>query len=292
MKPLKQILLNLFLILGLLILSGLMIVPNLNENQTLYISSTLAQVTATLFGLVITAYVFLEGKLTKDAENDESLIDVNFELKKTYRKILLLGGILTGFALLFCIVNIMIGDYSIFINDDSERFNWVTLFLNGSILFSVASIVNSLFFTYKATDPNRIKNASKKGIKSITKEKQNNTQKENNDTNYLSQFMIDFNKLENRINSFVEDDSANQNIKQYSNGRSIANKNIYYLRNNAIINDDIFKRIFEMRRYRNFLIHGDTLFVDENTYNFFRKLIDETENILNSYENKKRMSDN
>ena len=62
------------LILFLLAVAGIGFIHSLSENQTLYFSSTLAQVSATLFGLTITAYAFIEGKLSKDAEKDDSFV--------------------------------------------------------------------------------------------------------------------------------------------------------------------------------------------------------------------------
>ena len=255
------------LILFLIIISAIGLIPFLSENQTLYFSSTLAQVSATLYGLVITAYVFLEGKLTKDAEIDDTLLDIVAELKTTYRQILLSGGIITGIALLLCVINIIVGDYSEITTQDVYN-KLLRLVLNCSFTFSIASIVCSLYFTYQATDPNRIKKASKKGIKEnkySTKILRLETQK-----NHLADFMIDYNHFEQIINTFVNE------RKKTSTERPILNKNIYFLRNNAIISNDLFLRLQEMRQFRNFLVHGDDMFVDESTLKILRDLIEET----------------
>ena len=56
------------LIRFILLIIALLLKPiQLNETQIMYLSSTLAQVCAALFGLTITGYIFLEDKLTKIA---------------------------------------------------------------------------------------------------------------------------------------------------------------------------------------------------------------------------------
>ena len=100
----KKIFRHIFLAIIIVLLSIVALfnfVTSLNENQILYLSSTLAQVSATLFGLSITGYVFLEDKLTKDAEKDDTLIDVIEKLKDTFRYILFSGGIITALLCFF-----------------------------------------------------------------------------------------------------------------------------------------------------------------------------------------------
>ena len=81
----------------------------LNANQLLYASSTLSQVVATLFGLSVTGYIFLDEKLKNDMEADQSLIDIVGELKNKYKSKIILTGILTFSGIFLCIINICFG---------------------------------------------------------------------------------------------------------------------------------------------------------------------------------------
>lgn len=273
-KKSSHIIIAVILIIVLIVLSALGLVPLLNENQTLYFSSTLAQVSATLFGLIIASYTFLEGKLTKDAENDDTLTDIVKELKTTYSHILWFSGLLTGIALLLCVGNIIVGDYSK-LTIDSPLQKLLRLLLNGSLFFSIASIGCSILFTYKATNPNRIKLANEKAIKGNSYS--NTSSNKNKEQNYFTEFLAKYNSFEKKLNSFVDD-------RKGGIDRPILNKNIYYLRNIGIIDDSLFKKLQEMRKFRNYLVHGDNMYVDKNTFDVLVDLISITVNAINNYE--------
>ena len=81
----------------------------LNENQLLYVSSTLSQIVATLFGLSVTGYIFLDEKLKNDIESDQSLIDIVRDLKNKYKSKIILTGVLTFSGIFLCIINICLG---------------------------------------------------------------------------------------------------------------------------------------------------------------------------------------
>lgn len=262
------------LIILLFLFSSVGIIPYLNENQTLYFSSTLAQVSATLFGLTITAYTFLQGKLSKDAENDDSFTDIAKELLTSYRHILLVGCLLTGIALFLCISNILVGDFSKF-TTDGITYRFLGLLLNSSFTFSVASIICSIYFTYKATDPKRVEKANKR----IVKENRyvSETYSAENEKNYLADFIINYNILEQHINTFVCD------RKNIANKCPILSKSISYLKNTDVIEEQLFVRLQEMRQFRNSLVHGVKPFVSESTFSILNQLIEETSKVLSEY---------
>ena len=102
----------------------------LNENRVLYISSTLSQVVATLFGLSITGYIFLDGKLKNDVEEDESLIDIVGDLKAKYKLKILFTGSLTCVSIFLCIINMCLSTnifISIFVFDNSLVFTFFSI---------------------------------------------------------------------------------------------------------------------------------------------------------------------
>ena len=125
----------------------------LNENRVLYISSTLSQVVATLFGLSITGYVFLDGKLKNDVEEDESLIDIVGDLKAKYKSKILSTGILTCLGIFLCIINMCL-----------SANNFITIFVfNNSLVITFFSIVKIILFVKKIIDPKKIQKESSSG---------------------------------------------------------------------------------------------------------------------------------
>ena len=268
----KKILLIVLFVGTILLLLGISLflyIPALNENQTLYLSSTLSQVAATLFGLSITGYIFLEDKLSKDVEKDETLTDVIDNLKFSYRHILLFGSAVTGLSILLCVLNIL------FARDETSN-AFLQYIINCSIVFSLVSIASTLRFVYKATDPQQIKKASKKAIKESKFSSTDETEKSNN---HLQEFMLLYNQLERSIGLFIE-----KHFDTHSNYRQPLYKNLYFLMTSGIINDNQFQMLQEIRKYRNYLVHGDTMFVDEQTFNILKELYQSLEDSFNGYE--------
>ena len=248
-KILRYVVLTVFIIL-LFGISLFNFLKPLNENQILYLSSTLAQVAATLFGLSITGYIFLEDKLTKDSEKDDTLIDVIEKLKDSFRHILLSGGIITGIALFFCVFNILMAAKDI--NSNSYLVQY--FFIRCSITFSAASIFSTFRFVYKTIDPKKLKKISQQGIKDT---KFGKVAKEKKNKNYLQEFLQAYNQLDRDVNNYIED------LFGGNYDRKTAYRNFYFLKLNGIINDDQFQMLQEIRKFRNYTVHGDTMFVDK-----------------------------
>ena len=271
-KILRYAILTVFIIL-LFVIALFSFVTPLNENQILYLSSTLAQVAATLFGLSITGYIFLEDKLTKDSEKDETLIDVIEKLKDTFRHILLTGGIITGIALLFCVFNILMAANDIDSNSHLVQY----YFIRCSIIFSAASIFSTFRFVYKTIDPKKLKKISQQGVKDT---KFGKVAKENKNKNYLQEFLQEYNQLNRDVDAYIET-LLGENYE-----RKTAYKNFYFLKLHEIINDDQFQMLQKIRKFRNYTVHGDTMFVDKPTMDAMNKLSKEIHNALEAHSKK------
>ncbi len=270
-KSTLRLIYSCLVLIFIIILACFTVVPFLSENQTLYLSSTLAQVCATLFGLTIAAYTFLEGKLTEDVKVNATLLDSVNELKSSYKYILSFDALITGLALLLCIVNIIVGDYSKHIT--SKFYGFV---LNNSFVFSFFSITCSLYFTYKAIDPNRIKKASQNGLKN-SKFTLNTNNKETG-KNCAIDFLTNYNNFEHILYSFVRD-------KKPDIESPMLQESLHFLRNSGVINNELFTQLCEIKKFRNLLIHSDDMFVNESTFNILKELMKETEKALTNYKN-------
>ena len=190
----------------------------LNENQLLYVSSTLSQIVATLFGLSVTGYIFLDEKLKNDIESDQSLIDIVRDLKNKYKSKIILTGVLTFSGIFLCIINICLGVNSflasIFLNN---------LILNNSIFISLLSIAKIILFIIQIIDPEKIQKESNIGKKHLVEELEANPDSSfeqiNNTKVSLEAFLTTYNDIESKISKIVSPakiDAVNSKYNNYT----------------------------------------------------------------------------
>jgi len=251
----KHIPIIIIFVVFLIILANFFTLPSTNENQTLYLSSTLAQVSATLFGLTVAGYTFLEGKLEDDIKKDETLSDIVAELKQDYRQILLLCSTITGLALVFCTINIFIGDTG---STDISIQTLCKKVINCSVLFSGMSILCTMVFIYKVTDPKRIKKISKKAFRKNAMNSNNKT--DNN--NYLYDFLKVYNKMEQDLIALAK----LTQIYFDSIEKQPTYKIITALEKAGLISSELRDEIQNCRKYRNYLVHGEELVVSKAAF--------------------------
>lgn len=251
----KHIPIIIIFVVFLIILANFFTLPSTNENQTLYLSSTLAQVSATLFGLTVAGYTFLEGKLEDDIKKDETLSDIVAELKQNYRQILLLSSTITGLALVFCTINIFIGDTG---SADISIQTLCKKVINCSVLFSGMSILCTIFFIYKVTDPKRIKKISKKALR---KNNMNSNNKTDNN-NYLYDFLKVYNKMEQDLIALAKLTQIYVDPIE----KQPTYKIITALEKAGLISSELRDEIQNCRKYRNYLVHGEELVVSKAAF--------------------------
>ncbi|MEZ7743123.1 hypothetical protein O3884_07785 [Gemella sp. 20925_1_85] len=240
----------------------------LNENRVLYISSTLSQVVATLFGLSITGYVFLDGKLKNDVEEDESLIDIVGDLKAKYKSKILSTGILSCLGIFLCIINMCL-----------SANNFITIFVfNNSLVITFFSIVKIILFVKKIIDPQKIQKESSSGkiqlMEKLEEESESISEKNNNDKVSIEDFLITYNNIESKISNLVSS-SVKINGK-YNN----MHQNLKILESGKKIDMKLLEKINILRRYRNYLVHGRDMIVDEKVYYLAKKINEELEKLL------------
>ncbi len=246
----------------------------LNENQLLYASSTLSQVVATLFGLSVTGYIFLDEKLKNDMEADQSLIDIVGELKNKYKSKIILTGILTFSGIFLCIINICFGInnvlFSIFLNN---------FILNNSIFISLLSIFKIILFIIQIIDPEKIQKESNIGKKHLAKNleaKSNiNFNRDSNVKVSLEDFLTTYNDIESKISEIVNSVKIN-NLND-------KNKNIYQnlkiLQSSEKIDMELLNKIDSLRKYRNYLVHGQDMAINAKFYYLAKDIKEELETL-------------
>ena len=223
---------------------------------------------ATLFGLSITGYVFLDGKLKNDVEEDESLIDIVGDLKAKYKSKILSTGILTCLGIFLCIINMCL-----------SANNFITIFVfNNSLVITFFSIVKIILFVKKIIDPKKIQKESSSGkiqlMEKLEEESESISEKNNNDKVSIEDFLITYNNIESKISNLVSS-SVRINGK-YNN----MHHNLKILESGKKIDIKLLEKINILRRYRNYLVHGRDMIVDEKVYYLAKKINEELEKLL------------
>lgn len=120
----------------------------LDENQWLYTSSTIAQVVATVMGLLLAGYQYYEDQFSRKIEQDETLKESIEETKKNFHsKLSFLTPIILCDVLL-CIISIISWHTNGFILRSLSNFCF-----NNSILLFIFSLLLVVSFVSITTEP-------------------------------------------------------------------------------------------------------------------------------------------
>ena len=136
----------------------------LDENQWLYISSTVAQVLATIMGLLLAGYQFYEERIFRKIEQDDTLTESIEATKKIFHKKLFILTPIVLATILLCIVSMILW------STDNAHMQLIGNFcFNNSILMLASSLVLMRQFVLDVTDPEAIKRISDMKRMSIEK---------------------------------------------------------------------------------------------------------------------------
>ncbi len=215
----------------------------LNENQLLYLFSSMGQIIGGVFGLTLTAYVFFADKFKESTKEDDTYYDATTALLNRYFRILIAIAVSCGMTILSCVVGII------------TLHNLTTtypLIINESVFLFIISLISILAFGAMLLDPAKLD-------KEITNMK--NKAKEFYKTANLSvpgdfmDFLKSYNLLENIIFEFASECMKRQSNYHYGYKPQII-QSLKVLGHNEIINGSLQNEINELRMYRNALVHG------------------------------------
>lgn len=164
----------------------------LNENQLLYLFSTIAQVTGGIFGLTLTAYVFFVDKFKESSRDDSTYYDATSALLKRYFYILILIAFICGITIFFSIAGII----------TLHNLNVIYSFIiNESVLFFLIGIIVTLTFGVMLLDPEKLE----KEITVLQKRAEEYYHNTSSDANGdFRDFLKTYNKLEHLIIQFSD----------------------------------------------------------------------------------------
>ena len=215
----------------------------LNENQLLYLFSSMAQVIGGIFGLTLTAYVFFVDKFKESAKEDDTYYDATASLLNRYFYSLIIIAFTCGVTVFLCIVGIII------------MHHWTIIFpfiVNESVFLFLIGVVSILIFGTMLLDPGKLD----KEIVKLKNQAELFYRPSGSTLNGdFKAFLKTYNMLEQVIIDFAQaregrDSTASSKYKpKIIQALSILN-------GNEIINGALLKELNELRMYRNALVHG------------------------------------
>jgi len=246
----------------------------LNENQILYLSSTGAQVIASLLGLTITGYSFLEPRLEDEVQADQTLVDTIKSLKISFRKHLFEVGVISLATLTLCVINIILGTNIIFFCKYINNF-----ILNNTVILFFLSVIEIALFVWTVLDPNRNEIISDKEKRAAETDYKN--QHENNmyePQGDLSEFLNTYIEIENilkKISNKMFSQGAWHNNSDPQK-RSV-HLNLKMLSSIGAIPSPLLSEIDSLRRYRNLVVHSSEVTVTETACKNAKIILNELE---------------
>ncbi len=249
---------------------------NLNENQLLYLFSTMAQVTGGLFGLTLTAYVFFVDKFKETTRGEDILYDATISILDTYFRNLILIGATSGIVIFLCIFGII------------DMHNWkgiYALVINEGVTLFVVLVTEILIFGIMLLDPNKLD----KEVKRLKKEAERYYKSNSTEEGDFREFLKTYNLLERLIINFAEScTSENRNFSYNYKPQIIQSMRV--LLKSEIINYNLAKEIDGLRMYRNALVHGIDFSIVKEVCDRILEIYEALHSAFNVYQEKGRES--
>lgn len=215
----------------------------LNENQILYLLSSMAQIIGGVFGLTLTAYVFFVDKFKDSTQGDDTYYDATRAILKRFFQTLVTVAICSGLTILTCILGIV------------ALHNWTIAYsfvINQGVLLFVISLISILFFGGMLLDPDKLDKEIKRQVAAVTPTKQVSN------VGDFTEFLKYYNLLQETIIAFAGSLVYNKevNILEFRQYKPQIIQSLRVLVITEVINGALREEIDNLRMYRNGLVHG------------------------------------
>lgn len=252
-------------------------VLQLSENQSLYIYSSAAQVIAGIYGLTVAGYAFLRNQQDRQIDKDESLAEIFQRIQMQQHAGVLFITCISGLAIFGSLL-------AIAFREVDTSFIRTAAGNTASALF-VASLVWTAYFVADALRPEKILNASeaiKQEIESSAVAPQPPPDEQDEPKiirSNLERFLISYNAIERHLEEYANHHfymyekqklmsdmvSTLTNIASIQMPRSRWTKAriIKALASQQIIAKSFADELLILVRYRNALVHGRDMIVEE-----------------------------
>lgn len=241
----------------------------LNENQVLYLFSTSAQVIASVYGLTLTGFLFFRNELTREATEDETLVEAIEQLKSRYFVLLVFITILVALTLILS--NLAIS------NEASTHIGFTSVLINvGQSAFAVSFLAITLF-VFDVIAPQRIENASQNLQNELDPTRGRAAQGD------IGDFLRNYNQIESLLNdagqsyqSFTTTSFESRQPRRISNTRLAE-----ILLRSERISASLYQRLRELITLRNAIIHGAEPIVSQELVEVSAQVLRELRGVLN-----------
>ena len=214
----------------------------LNENQLLYMFSSMAQIIGGIFGLTLTAYVFFVDKF-KESAQDETYYDATLSLLRRFFQTLVAISLSCGTTILLCILGII------------TLHNWKSIYpviINESVLLFSLSLISIFYFGIMLLDPKKMDKEIKRQMETLK------TQDAAATTGDFAEFLKYYNLLQNDIISLASRMVYNKevNIFEFRQYKPQILQSMRVLLIKEVVPGTLANEIDDLRVYRNGLVHG------------------------------------
>lgn len=215
----------------------------LNENQLLYLFSSMAQIIGGVFGLTLTAYVFFVDKFKESTQGDDTYYDATLALLRRFFQALITIAISCGLTIILCILGI------------TALHNWTTVYpfiINQCVLLFVISLTSVLTFGGMLLDPDKLDKEVRRQMHDATA---NTVTDKDGD---FTEFLKYYNLLQEVIINFAQSLVYNKevNIFEFRQYKPQIIQSLKVLSIKEVINGALREEIDNLRMYRNGLVHG------------------------------------
>ena len=241
----------------------------LNENQLLYLFSSMAQIIGSVFGLTLTAYVFFVDKFRESAKNDDTYYDATISLLRQFFNTLILIAVICGLTILTCILGII------------SLHNWTTaypLLINESVLLFVLAVASILLFGVMLLDPEKLDKEIKRQAESL-----HGPEKNDRLGDLLQEVVVNF------ASSLVYNTEVSSQFFRDFKPQII--QSLKVLNGKQIINDALSTEINDFRIYRNGLVHGIDFTIPQSTCDRVKEIYNAINKVYEIYKSNPKGTD-
>lgn len=256
----------------------------ISDNQLLYLFSAEAQVVGSLFGLVLTAFIFFIDKFIGAPEENETLVyDAIKQLRKKYYNNLKCISISITISILFCFLGIiLLKCHCVFL---------VSFVTNESLISGCIGLFSIIIFAITLINPEK-KELEMKRIESNVREqiKPNSNGLEGN----LEDFILPYNRIEKTCSEWASYCAQKNTLLESYRGKIFPAMiyNLRILNKCELIDSELMNELDKMRVYRNAIVHtAEEMTISqsqckriellanvlENAYDSFKKEMDDTQ---------------
>ena len=250
----------------------LMVKPHflLNENQLLYLFSSMAQIIGSVFGLTLTAYVFFVDKFKESTQGDDTYYDATLAILRRFYQTLVTIAISCGLTILLCILGI------------TALHNWTTVYpfiINQCVLLFVLSLISVLTFGGMLLDPNKLDKEVERQLQHATA---NTVTDKAGD---FTEFLKYYNLLQEVIINFAQSLVYNKevNIFEFRQYKPQIIQSLRVLAIKEVINGALREEIDNLRMYRNGLVHGINFSISQSVIDRVIRIYKAIENAYEAY---------